>query len=122
MKPLTTEIQDLQKLQEAHDAEVFSVEQMLFGWLFSSDNPSREWETVQKCQKDKLTVFGRKTLDLLRLAFVSKSSTPYWPMYAVLNSTRDRFYNLWMLRCLRAGSCYALTGPTATDKKRMGIV
>lgn len=110
------------KTCEAMEATLYSTEQKFFGWIFSSTEPEKEWETVGKINPAKVTPFARKAFRVLQSLSESGKMDNLSVMTQILNSRRDRFFDAWLWRSLAAAGVYVSDPPTNHEKKEVGIL
>lgn len=110
------------KASDVMEATLYTTEQKLFGWLFTSCDPDIEWRIVKRINPAKVTVFARKALALMHELDDAGKMNACDLMAFVLNRKRDRFFTAWLWQCLKAGSVYVSNPPTILDKKEVGIL
>lgn len=119
MKPHTLE--SITALQEAEESASFSTEQKFFGWIFSSDNPAREWVVFRSADQRKMTVFAREAFKIIEEVESRHGLNAMNLMGAMTARDKGKFFTRWIHQCQKAYGVYATQPPTEKEKKEIGI-
>jgi hypothetical protein len=122
MIALIKRIQNALRHEEIKEAAKFSTEQKFIGWLLLSRNPEKEWETLKRIDDCKLSVFGRRTMGVIRPIMEQGRGSNLEFMKAFGLIEKEWIYWIWLSKALEASSCFVRDNPLKSELKEVGIL